>query len=162
MSLGLCLCQGAGQRVPTMCSGVGCECSNASPFLCCCVPSSIQKHWKTAQPLCNTPDSAVQPHLHELCCWCPPARHAACPSRRLGLPPVLRRLPAQHRAHACSPGALLGTALALATLTALRGAAHNARPHVLWSSRQALVPAMPCLGAKQKRRRDLTLKLPYG
>lgn len=25
MSLGLCLCQGAGQRVPTMCSGVGCE-----------------------------------------------------------------------------------------------------------------------------------------
>lgn len=83
MSLGLCLCQGAGQRVPTMCSGVGCECSNASPFLCCCVPSSIQKHWKTAQPLCNTPDSAVQPHLHELCCWCPPARHAACPSRRL-------------------------------------------------------------------------------
>lgn len=25
MSLGLCLCQGAGQRVPTMCSRVGCE-----------------------------------------------------------------------------------------------------------------------------------------
>lgn len=51
MRLGLCLCQGAGQCVSMVCGGVGCECSSASPLLCRRVPSSIQKHWKTAQPL---------------------------------------------------------------------------------------------------------------
>lgn len=152
MSLGLCLCQGAGQRVPTMCSRVGCEWVMPALSSVAACHALFKTTGKQLSHFAILPTVLFNP----TCMSCAAGAH------RHATPRVLHRLPAQHRAHARSPGALLGTALALATLTALRGAAHNACPRVLWSSRQALVPAMPCLGAKQKRRRDLTLKLPYG
>lgn len=162
MSLGLCLCQGAGQRVPTMCSRVGCEWvmpALSSVAACHALFKTTGKqlsHFAILSTVLFNPTC--------MSCAAGAHRHATprVPAAGWGCHRCSAGFPAQHRAHARSPGALLGTALALATLTALRGAAHNACPRVLWSSRQALVPAMPCLGAKQKRRRDLTLKLPYG